>query len=110
MRNAVKTATSLACVTALLCACASPGQKTETAARDDPHLQIVMNCSAGVLANYKTSAEVESDLKSKLSLGIDVEDAVRGYIFGVLPESDRLKGYEQYLGCVKDQTPRGSSR
>jgi hypothetical protein len=83
--------------------CANPPPTAP--ARDDPKLQAMMECSAGVLAGYKTAAEVGSDLKTKISLGVNVEDAVKGYIFEVLPAQDRLKGYQEYLGCMKGRRP-----
>ena len=105
MSTAFKAAT-LCFAIAISAGCANP--PPQTAARDDPQLRVVMNCSAGVLASYKTAAEVASDLRTKISLGVNVEDAAKGYIFEQLPPADRLAGYDKYLACVKEQT--GSQR
>ncbi len=77
-----------------------PWGKSDTEISEQ-EIRAVLNCSAGVFVSYNRSANIETDLRTKIEAGVKADDAVHGYIFELLPPADRLKGYELYLQCIR---------
>lgn len=62
----------------------------------------VKACSAGFSEETRASLHASID-KANLSGDItpEMKEETRSIIFSQLPESDRLKGYEDYIACVE---------
>lgn len=77
------------------------GCSWNVAEKNEDPVRRILGCSAGVLLSYNVSADVGTDLRSKIGAGAGANEAVRGYIFALLPEQQRLEGYKLYLACME---------
>lgn len=62
----------------------------------------VKACSAGFSEQVQGSLNVSMD-KAHLIGGVNsnIKEETRSIIFSQIPEKDRLKAYEDYIGCVE---------
>jgi hypothetical protein len=88
--------------------CAS--QSESALEKNNPGIQDMTLCTAGVLSGYKAGATFETDFniaKSQgqfdISVGAEVNKWLHGYIFAKIPGDQALEAYKFYLKCLDNR-------